>query len=66
MYTCKQFISVLVFTLLCLFLFCFVFIRQYYSLSVSNNNNIDRDVMVNFEPGEYMRMMIFLSVTQLI
>ena len=65
MYTCKQFISVLFFTLLCLFLFCFVFIRQYYSLGVTNNNNIDRDVMVNFEPGEYMRMMIFLSVTQL-
>ena len=24
----------------------------------------DRDVMMNFEPGEYIRMMIFQSVTQ--
>lgn len=24
----------------------------------------DRDVMMNFEPGEYMRTMIFQSVTQ--
>ena len=38
---------------------CFAFIRQCYSLT---KNNVDRDVMVNFEPGEYMKMMIFLSV----
>ena len=74
LYTCKQlFISVFFLSLLCLlfcfvlfcffvFLFwlsCFAFIRQCYSLT---KNNVDRDVMVNFEPGEYMKMMIFLSV----
>ena len=50
------------FVLVFVFLFwlsCFAFIRQCYSLT---KNNVDRDVMVNFEPGEYMKMMIFLSV----
>ena len=77
LYICKQFISVFFLSLLCL-LFCFVlfcffvflfwlswfaFIRQCYSLT---KNIVDRDAMVNFEPGEYMKMMIFLSVTRLI
>ena len=31
---------------------------------VLSNPCNDRDVMMNFEPGEYMRKMIFQSVTQ--
>ena len=48
-----------VFFVFLFWLSCFAFIRQCYSLT---KNNVDRDVMVNFEPGEYMKMMIFLSV----
>ena len=48
-----------VFFVFLFWLSCFAFIRQCYWLT---KNNVDRDVMVNFEPGEYMKMMIFLSV----
>ena len=64
-YFCILFVAAFFFVFVFLFwLSYFAFIRQYHS--VTNNNNIDGDVMVNFEPGEYMRMMIFLSVSQLI
>ena len=32
-------------------------------LITGNENEDDRNVMVNFKPGEYMRKMIFQSVT---
>ena len=33
-------------------------------LTTGNENEDDRNVMVNFKPGEYVKKMIFHSVTQ--
>lgn len=49
-YFCILFVAALFFVFVFLFwLSCFAFIQEYHS--VTNNNNVDGDVMVNFEPG---------------
>ena len=35
-------------------------------LTTGNENEDDRNVMVNFKPGEYVKTMIFHSVTLLV